>query len=155
MKPLDASIARTPQARIIILVLIGLGVALSAPARPSSLEPGGEAKAVEIVDGDTLVLEDGRQVRLVGIQAPKLPLGRPDFEPWPLAEVARDELTELALGRDLELQYGGRRLDRYGRLLAHLYDRNGLWIQGELLARGMARVYSFADNRALVSEMLA
>ena len=31
----------------------------------------------------------------------------------------------------------------------------GTWVQGELLSRGMARVYSFADNRALIPEMLA
>src|SRR3546814_9669358 len=31
----------------------------------------------------------------------------------------------------------------------------GVWVQGEMLRRGMARVYTFADNRALVAEMLA
>ena len=31
----------------------------------------------------------------------------------------------------------------------------GLWLQGEMLARGLARVYSFPDNRALVAELLA
>ena len=32
---------------------------------------------------------------------------------------------------------------------------DGLWLQGELLAVGMARVYSFRDNRRLIGEMLA
>ena len=31
---------------------------------------------------------------------------------------------------------------------------NGKWIQGDLLLRGRARVYSFRDNRTLVSDML-
>jgi hypothetical protein len=53
------------------------------------------------------------------------------------------------------LTFGGRRMDRYGRLLAHLHLSDGRWIQGEMLALGLARVYSFADNRALVEEMLA
>lgn len=51
--------------------------------------------------------------------------------------------------------YGGREIDRYGRLLAHLHDPSGTWIQGEMLRKGMARVYSFPDNRALVGKMLA
>lgn len=54
----------------------------------------------------------------------------------------------------MTLSYGGRETDRYGRLLAHLHDEAGNWIQGEMLLAGMARVYSLADNRALVAEML-
>jgi endonuclease YncB( thermonuclease family) len=144
------------------LLLLGFG--LVAPAGPAAaladgLEPGGHAAVVEVVDGDTLVLDDGREVRLVGIQAPKLPLGRPGFVAWPLAEAARDALAELATGRSVSLGYGGSQIDRHGRALAHLHvmdgPQAGLWLQGEMLARGLARVYSFADNRALVAEMLA
>jgi endonuclease YncB( thermonuclease family) len=111
--------------------------------------------ALEIIDGDTLVLQGGVQVRLVGIQAPKLPLGRRGFTAWPLAEQAKAALSRLTLGRTLELSYVGRRIDRHGRLLAHLNDGAGHWIQGALLAAGMARVYTFADNRGRAAEMLA
>ncbi len=142
-----------------LLVLYPVWALLAAGAfgQEDSGEERGQAK--EIVDGDTLVLEDGRQVRLVGIQAPKLPLGRPDFQTWPLAEEAKDALGAQVLGRELRLVYGGRRVDRHGRQLAHLYaalpDGGEAWVQGALLAQGLARVYSFADNRALVAEMLA
>ena len=94
-------------------------------------------------------------VGLVGIQAPKLPLGRPGFPTWPLADDAKRALEGLALGRRLTLGFGGRRMDRHGRLLAHVFDGDGVWMQGEMLRRGMARVYSFADNRAKVADMLA
>lgn len=144
-----------------VLLLIGLLLPLCAVAderprlRPAGLAAGEEAMAVEIVDGDTLVLADGRQVRLVGLQAPKLPLGRPGFEAWPLADAAKAALAALAQGRPLRLSYGGLRRDRHGRLLAHLHDPDGVWVQGALLAQGMARVYSFPDNRAAIAEMLA
>ena len=121
----------------------------------AALEIADTGAVVEIVDGDTLVLADGRQVRRVGLQAPKLPLGRPGFKAWPLAEEAKAALGELALGHAVTLGYGGRRSDRHGRELAHLFDETGLWIQGALIDRGMARIYSFSDNRALVPEMLA
>lgn len=134
---------------LIILLLLPL------PAH-AALVRDGAAVAVAIVDGDTLVLETGREVRLVGLQAPKLPLGRRNFQPWPLAEAAKAALAELALDRRLALSYGGARQDRHGRLLAHLHRaEDGLWIQGEMLRRGLARVYSFPDNRAVVPEMLA
>ena len=121
----------------------------------AQLEYSETAVAVKIVDGDTLILDTGKQVRLVGLQAPKLPLGRPNFEAWPLSDEAATVLRELTLGKSLSLAYGGRRMDRHGRLLAHLYDADGSWIQGAMLRRGMARVYSFSDNRSLVAEMLA
>ena len=136
--------------------LLASVVFLAAPSAGSSkqLVPGETEVAVEIIDGDTLVLGTGQQVRLVGLQAPKLPLGRTNFASWPLANDAADALRELTKGKNLTLEYGGRRMDRHGRILAHLIDENRSWIQGAMLRRGMARVYSFADNRSLVAEML-
>jgi micrococcal nuclease len=130
-----------------------------APAQPNGppngLTPGQPGTTLRIVDGDTLVLRDGREVRLVGIQAPKLPLGRVGFKKWPLADEAKSALDRLAQGRRLNLLFGGARGDRHGRVLAHLVRADdGAWIQGALLEMGLARVYSFRDNRAGVAEML-
>ena len=125
------------------------------PSPLALLEAGEQARVVEVVDGDTVLLDDGWQVRLVGIQAPKLPLGRKNFTKWPLADESKAQLEELVLDRQVLLAYGGARIDRHGRRLAHLFRPDGLWVQGELLSRGMARVYSFPDNRAIVAEMLA
>ncbi|MCH7943625.1 MAG: thermonuclease family protein [Proteobacteria bacterium] len=149
--------------RRLALSVILLACALASPLRAAALEAGlakglekGErARVVAVTDGDTLILDTGVTVRVVSIQAPKLPLGRPGFVAWPLADEAKAALEALALGRRVTLYYGGRRTDRYGRALAHLYRDDGLWIQGELLALGMARVYSFQDNRAIVPSMLA
>jgi endonuclease YncB( thermonuclease family) len=123
------------------------------------LEPGEQARAVEIVDGDTLVLDNGRQVRFTGIQAPKLPLGRANFKAWPLAGEAHSALSALALDGSVALRHGGSREDRHGRILAHLFvvDAEGgeVWLQHEMLRRGLARVYTFRDNRACAAELLA
>ena len=139
---------------------VSVWVALAAPAGAGSDAPvqalaqGDRALVAGIVDGDTVVLDDGREVRLVGIQAPKLPLGRKNFTKWPLADRAREALTALVLGREVTLAYGGQRVDRHGRQLAHLVLPGGVWVQRILLTRGLARVYSFPDNRALAAEML-
>ncbi|MSO71269.1 MAG: thermonuclease family protein [Alphaproteobacteria bacterium] len=136
------------------LVFLLAGAALAA-GLPQLMQDGGAAIVVAVTDGDTLTLDDGREVRLVGIQAPKLPLDRPGFVTWPLAEAAKSALEARALGKTVRLAYGGAHLDRYGRTLAHLYLDDGTWVQGAMLEAGMARVYSFADNRALVPAMLA
>ncbi len=142
----------SPRGALVLLL------ALLTPAAPSAapLEPGPEAAVVAVVDGDTVRLDDGTEVRLVGMQAPKLPLGRADFRPWPLAGEAKAALEGLVLDQRVRLMFGGARWDRHGRRLAHLYrHRDGLWIQGAMLERGLARVYTFADNRAMIAEMLA
>ena len=141
-----------PMARALLLLLLLL--VFPATGSSAELEPGGPARVVEVIDGDTVVLASGEQVRLVGIQAPKLALGRPNFEPWPLAQEANEALEALLLNRGVVLSYGGRRIDRHGRLLAHLDTEQGAWVQGAMLEAGLARVYSFRDNRARVAEML-
>ena len=145
--------------RVLTPFLPLLLLALVWPGAAAALERAGGGTVVEVVDGDTVILDSGLEVRLVGIQAPKLPLGRAGFVAWPLADEAKAALEDLVLNRAVELAYGGRRSDRHGRALAHLYDGpgdgTGRWIQGALLQAGMARVYSFADNTALVAEMLA
>jgi endonuclease YncB( thermonuclease family) len=138
--------------RLIILVALAL---LPFAAVAADLKQGPRARVVVVVDGDTVELDNGMVVRLVGIQAPKLPLGRPGFEAWPLADEAKATLVALVMDVRVSLHYGGRQVDRHGRQLAHLYTNDGVWVQGELLRLGMARVYSFRDNRALVAAMLA
>jgi len=138
-------------------LLVGESTAERKPSFP--ITHGPSATVIRVVDGDTVVLgsaiDGANQVRLVGIQAPKLPLGRPNFAKWPLADESKDYLEKLVVNRTVTLAFGGRRMDRHGRLLAHLHDQNGRWIQGAILRQGMARVYSFSDNRSLISEMLS
>lgn len=147
--------------RITIAILL-MVVALSAAEASEpwgDLTPIGETTVVEVVDGDTVIIDPAiaglDQVRLVGIQAPKLPLGRKDFKTWPLAHESRDALVELIQDQRVSLHVGGSSTDRHGRHLAHLRRADGLWLQGEMLRLGWARVYSFPDNRHVVDAMLS
>lgn len=134
-------------------------VPLSGGLACEALEADGTGTVVQIVDGDTVALAAGTEVRLVGIQAPKLPLGREGFVAWPLADAARTTLEDLVAGAEVSLRYGGARMDRHGRALAHLYlteaGEGPVWIQEAMLEAGMARVYSFPDNRTCIAPMLA
>jgi micrococcal nuclease len=136
-------------------------VASVADAKESSrqlLVDGGKIIVREVIDGDTIRLQKPvfgvRQIRLVGIQAPKLPLGRKGFKAWPLSKESKKALEKLIRRKRLHIRFGGRRQDRHRRLLAHIYDQDNNWVQGEMLRLGMARVYSFPDNRSRVAAML-
>jgi micrococcal nuclease len=105
------------------------------------MAPGG--LVVQVTDGDTVVLDSGLVVRLIGTQAPKLPLGREDFEDWPLAPEAKVALEALALNRNVQLGYGGEETD------------GPIWAQQAMVAQGLARVYSFPDNRKCLDLLFA
>lgn len=120
------------------------------------MEDGGVVTSV--TDGDTVILDDGRVVRMIGTQAPKLPLDRPDFQTWPLAPEAKAALEAVALDRPVRLGFGGEEVDRYGRVLAHVFvaaPDGEIWAQQAMVAKGLARVYSFPDNRACLDLLFA
>jgi len=148
-----------PVLRLIVLFAV-LWSATAWALGPETLQDGGLARVVSVVDGDTVVLTDGRHVRLVGIQAPKLALGRTNFEDWPLADEAKRAVEEWVLDQDVHLYLTPAPQDRHGRVLAHVTrqadgETDKVWLQGELLKRGLARVYTFPDNRVLAAELLA
>lgn len=66
--------------------LILLTVAAYAADPRGQLTKGESVSVAAVVDGDTVVLatplDGAREIRLVGIQAPKLPLGRKNFPTW-------------------------------------------------------------------------
>lgn len=128
----------------------------------AGVQDGGRAVVSQVMDGDTVLLDDGRLVRLVGLNAPERPgatKGRHDPRLQVFGSESQAHLKILVKGRTVILRHGGARHDRYGRVLAQLYrvEDSGAetWVQGAMLAAGMARVYTFADNRALAADMYA
>ncbi|WP_375452462.1 thermonuclease family protein [uncultured Devosia sp.] len=118
--------------------------------------PGGIV--VQVTDGDTVVLDSGLVVRMIGTQAPKLPLGREGFPTWPKADEAKRLLEAMVLNQPVRLGYGGEEVDRYERALAHVFVAGAdgeIWAQQAMVAAGMARVYSFPDNRKCLDQLYA
>ena len=99
-----------------------------------------------VFDGDTLALEDGRKVRLLGINTPEI--GHDGAPSEPLAEDARALLARLAgPGEALRLRLEGERFDRYGRTLAHVFRDDGSNVQVRLLAAGYATTLVVPPNQ--------
>ena len=121
---------------VIALVVAGVHDTRAADCPASHIDE--RVQAVYVFDGDTLKLEDGRRVRLRGINTPEL--NQKGAPPSPFAIEARDTLQGLLeSGRHtLLLQYGAERRDHYGRLLAHAFLENGDNIAVHLLQQGLA-----------------
>lgn len=135
-----------------MVLISGLALAFTSMGlRVPDLMAGETGQLASVLDGDTLYLDNGLKVRLSAIQAPKLPLGRTDFEAWPLGEESKASLQKLTTGKTLQLYYGGERRDRYDRALAQIYLLNSqggkdIWLQEEMVRLGMARVYTWPDT---------
>jgi endonuclease YncB( thermonuclease family) len=131
---------------------------LPASAHACELSEPQKGTVAEVKDGETLQLTDGTVVRLINAKAPTAPIAARSDRPWPMVNEAKEALSKLASGAEVELRYGGTRTDRHGYALAQVYVVKGgerIWLQSELVGKGLARVYSFPDNHACVSELLA
>ena len=147
---------RTTIASFAAAMLAGLGAATAGACEDLRMARGGVV--TEVVDGDTVILDSGLVVRMIGTQAPKLPLGREGYPTWPLGPEARAELQNLALNKTVTLGYGGEEMDRYDRALAHVFVEDGddaVWAQHHMVENGLARVYSFPDNRKCLEQLFA
>ena len=116
-----------------------LALTLRRPRSPRP-PPGARGDWVERVeDGDTLVLRDLGNVRLIGIDAPQAERGARECHGEAATEAARRLLPEArrvryALGRDKD----GDRRDNFGRWLAYLWLPDGAFVNELMVERGNA-----------------
>lgn len=119
------------------------------------LKAGEIGQVSRILDGDSFVLrgESGEEifVRLAAIQAPRMARGT--RKAWPYALESKAGLSALIKGRQVQLYYGAETRDRYGRAIAHVYTQAergspDVWVQGEMLRLGLARVFSWKGELA-------
>ncbi|HKT16762.1 MAG TPA: thermonuclease family protein [Stellaceae bacterium] len=130
--------------RAVALALLLFASPARAAAPAPDFAPAGTARVAAVESDATLDLADGRKLRLAGIDLPSR---------GALARQARDALSDLVLRKDIELRSAGAPRDRQGRVLAHIFV-GPIWIEGELLRRGLALVHGTADTRLGVAAML-
>jgi endonuclease YncB( thermonuclease family) len=122
--------------RFLLGVLLTCAAPLACAGCPTPSDSP-ETGIRRVTDGDTLVLADGRHVRLIGIDA--MELGHDGAPDQPYAIEARDRLKQLieAHAGGLRLGAGAQNYDEHGRTLAYVFaggDDLGL----QLLREGLA-----------------
>lgn len=121
------------------------------PSASTGPAGGGRATVVEVVDGDTVVLDLGGRretARLLGIDAPET------HHPRIGAECGGAEATErlralLPEGSPVDVVRDTEARDRFDRLLVHLFRRpDRLHVNLALAEAGAVDVLTIAPNRA-------
>ncbi|QDT65016.1 thermonuclease family protein [Calycomorphotria hydatis] len=135
--PLARRRVRLAVTLIVPMLIIGsCAFRLQQPAQLPLELPEIQARVVRIVDGDTLIIDGGYRVRLIGVDTPESV--HPDLPPQPYAEEASEYLRELISGKIVRLEFDQERTDRYGRLLAYLW-LDGLLINEEIISQGYGK----------------
>ncbi len=102
--------------RMNLLLVVAAAGLLTVPVAPATahavLQKPKTAMVASVLDGDTVRLENGRDVRLVGVDAPDH--GDCGFE------VAQARLAKLVQGRKVTLVAPVANKDQYGRLLRYV-----------------------------------
>ena len=123
-------------------------------AKTLTINPGYNFYRVKTVyDGDTVVLEDGRKIRLLGINTPEVQhkekmadAGGEDAKAWLINKLQH---TRVRLEVDAE------KTDKYGRTLAHLFSEAKEHINLSLVKAGLAAISIYPPNLLYVNELLA
>jgi endonuclease YncB( thermonuclease family) len=161
----------------IVLSLVGsvMAPAAAAPARTVAAAPSavpgaacrfdvvGSGRVVGVPDGRSLALDDGREVRLAGIEVPPAPNpGDAGDAGHRAAATAKAALESLVLGRTVELRQRQLVTDRYGRILAFVSIPDVSIPEGAepsvshaMIGRGFARVGAGLEEPACTAELLS
>ncbi|MGR8978955.1 MAG: thermonuclease family protein [Gammaproteobacteria bacterium] len=98
----------------------------------------------KVYDGDTLVLEDGRKIRLLGVNAPEV-----EHKDKP-ADAGGEEAKRWLAGKlqsaKIRLETDVEKFDKYGRTLAHVFTDKNEHINLQLVEKGFAAVSLFPPN---------
>jgi micrococcal nuclease len=110
------------------------------------------------VDGDTLLLENGERVRLIGIDTPELHESKKLYRDAQrsgediktiqgLGKRAAEFTKDLVEGKRVRLEFDVDRYDKYKRLLAYVYlVDDGTFVNAKIVEEGYASLMTYPPN---------
>lgn len=121
-------------------------------------QPSGKSQAIEIhnqpsrllryvrkvYDGDTIILEDGKHIRLLGVNTPEIESRQRAEEPGGVA--AKKWLQAQLKDKKIYLEYDEVKFDKYKRQLAHVFLSNGKHLNLALLENGLGTISIIPPN---------
>ncbi len=116
-------------------------------------EDDGFAPVMRVHDGDTVSVTVGQRrekVRLIGIDAPELAQ-----KPWGGEAKKYLESILSSSGRRVRLEYDVEKRDKYGRLLAYLWTKDGRMVNLLMVKAGYAMLFTLPPNVKYSSELVA
>jgi len=98
----------------------------------------------KVIDGHTIELENGGMVRLIGIDTPETVHPSKPVEYY--GKEASDFTRMMVEGKQVKLELDVQKRDKYNRLLAYVYLKDGTFLNAELVKEGYAKVSTYPPN---------
>ncbi|MBN3039858.1 MAG: thermonuclease family protein, partial [Candidatus Omnitrophica bacterium] len=105
-------------------------------------------KVIEVIDGDTIRLENGKLLRYIGLDTPELrdkKNGNFVFNPQPYSQEAAQYNRGLVEGKNIRVEFDLVQMDKYKRLLGYCF-LGDIFINAKLLEEGLAALYTCPPN---------
>ena len=101
--------------------------------------PPDTALVIQVIDGDTIVIEGGYRVRYIGIDTPEI---HPQREAYGMEALQANQ--ELVEGKVVRLERDVSQTDN-GRLLRYVYV-DGIFVNAELVRLGLAEAKAYPPD---------
>ncbi len=106
-----------------------------------------------VIDGDTLELQSGQVIRLLGINTPEVQSRYRDGEAG--GEKAKEWLKETLSQPELFIEYDQQQRDKYDRALAHCFLPDGRYLNAMLIEQGLASLTLIPPNLRYSDKLIA
>lgn len=100
-------------------------------------------KVKKVIDGDTVLLENGERVRYIGVDTPELKDSRKAVRDF--AKRAKEANRRMVDKKEIRLEFDVQTRDRYKRLLAYVYV-DTVFVNAWLVENGFAKVMTVPPN---------
>jgi micrococcal nuclease len=95
---------------------------------------------VRVIDGDTIELDGGERVRLIGVDTPETVDPRRPVQSF--GKEASAFTRRMVEGKNVRLEQDQDTRDRYGRTLAYVYLQDGTFLNAEIIRQGYGHAYT-------------
>jgi micrococcal nuclease len=125
-----------------------------------------DIKVKRVIDGDTLLLESGDRVRLIGIDTPEIHESKKLYRD---AERSKEDIKtiqemgrrameftkNLVEGKRVRLELDVEKHDQYNRILAYVYlVDSGIFVNAKIVEEGYASVATYPPNVKYADEFV-
>jgi micrococcal nuclease len=138
-RSIEEAAASWNSARLLFAVVTCALLALASS--PNADDAAAVRLVVRVIDGDTLELDGGGKVRLIGVDTPETVHPRKPVEPFGREAPVFTKRTAEGQRVRLEGDPGSGSRDRYGRTLAYVYLADGRMLNLEIVRQGYGSAY--------------
>lgn len=117
-----------------------------------------QIKVLEVIDGDTIKLSNGRLLRYIGLDTPELRIkkkgGDFQYQPQPFSLEAKEFNRKLVEGKLIRIEFDLEKTDRYGRILGYCFFED-TFVNARLIEQGYAVLSTRPPNVKYVEIFVA